>query len=37
MLEALDPSAIICLGRPFEEMRGNVIPVKYEIFRKEVR
>ena len=37
MLEALDPSAIICLGRPFEEMRGNVIPVKYEIFRTEVR
>lgn len=37
MLEALDPSAIICLGKPFAEMRGNVIPVRYDIFRKGVR
>ena len=37
MLEALAPSAIICLGRPFPEMRGNIIPVKYDIYRKEVR
>ena len=37
MLEALDPSAIICLGKPFDEMRGNVVPVKYEIFRREAR
>lgn len=37
MLEILSPSAIICLGRPFSEMRGNVIPVNYEIFRKAVR
>lgn len=37
MLEVLAPSAIICLGKPFPEMRGNVIPVKYDIFRKEVR
>ena len=37
MLVALDPSPIICLGKPFSEMRGDVIPVKYDIFRKEVR
>ena len=37
MLEALSPSAIICLGTPFPEMRGNVIHVNYETFRKEVR
>lgn len=37
MLEALSPSAVICLGKPFPEMRGNVIPVKYETFRREVR
>lgn len=37
MLDALSPSAVICLGKPFTEMRGNVIPVRYDIFRKEVR
>ena len=35
MLERLEPSAIICLGKPFPEMRGNVIPVRYDIRRKE--
>ena len=35
MLDALDPSTIICLGSPFPEMRGNIISVKYDIFRKE--
>ena len=35
MLERLEPSAIICLGRPFAEMRGNIIPVEYDIYRKE--
>ena len=35
MLDALAPSAIICLGKPFAEMRGNVVPVKYDMFRKE--
>ena len=29
MLERIDPSAIIVLGRPFSEMRGNVISVPY--------
>jgi len=36
MLEELAPSVIICYGKPFKEMRGNIIPVKYEIFGKEV-
>ena len=36
MLDELAPSAIICLGTPFPEMGGNIIPVKYDIFRKEV-
>ena len=35
MLERIEPSVIICLGKPFVEMRGNVIPVKYDIYRKE--
>lgn len=34
MLERLAPSAIICLGTPFAEMRGNIIPVKYDIYRR---
>ncbi len=34
MLDALDPSAVICLGKPFSEMRGNVIHVKYDIYRR---
>ena len=34
MLERIEPSAIICLGKPFAEMRGNIIPVKYDIYRK---
>ncbi len=29
MLERIDPSAIIIVGTPFPEMRGNIIPVKY--------
>jgi len=35
MLERLSPSAIICLGKPFTEMRGNIIPVQYDIYRKD--
>ena len=35
MLDKLDPSAIICLGKPFNEMRGNIIHVRYDMFRKE--
>ncbi len=38
MLEAVAPSAIICLGKPFPEMRGNIIHVPYDIYRRrEVR
>lgn len=37
MLERLDPNAIICFGKPFGEMRGNLIPVDYLISRKVVR
>lgn len=35
MLDALAPSVIICLGKPFAEMRGNVVCVKYDIFRRK--
>jgi len=35
MLERIDPTAVICLGEPFSEMRGNIIPVKYDIYRKD--
>ena len=37
MLERLNPSAVICFGTPFAEMRGNVIPVDYLSSRKVVR
>ena len=30
MLERIQPSAIIILGTPFQEMRGNIIPVNYK-------
>ena len=36
MLERLDPSAIICLGKPFPEMRGPIIYVPYDYFGREV-
>jgi len=35
MLERLAPSVIICRGKPFIEMRGTIIPVKYDIYRKD--
>lgn len=37
MLDALAPSVIICFGKPFPEMRGNIIPVQYDIFRNAKR
>ena len=37
MLRRINPSAIICFGSPFEEMKGNVIPVDYLSSRKVVR
>lgn len=29
MLERLEPDAILCYGRPFPEMNGNIIPIDY--------
>ena len=37
MLERLNPSVIICLGKPYDEMRGNLIVVDYMASRKKVR
>lgn len=37
MLERLTPSRILCFGRPFEEMKENVIPIDYRSSRKVVR
>lgn len=35
MLEKLNPKAIICYGKPFEEMKGNIIYVPFAHTRKE--
>ncbi len=37
MFEKLSPSAIICFGKPFNEMYGNIIAVDYLSSRKVVR
>lgn len=37
MLEKLSPSAIICFGKPFKEMTGNIIAIDYLSSRKVVR
>lgn len=37
MLNAIEPSAIICFGKPFEEMTGNIITVDYISSRKVAR
>ncbi len=37
MLRQIEPSAIICFGEPFEEMRGRIIAVDYLSSRKAVR
>lgn len=37
MLEKLNPSAVLCLGKPFDEMDGNIISVDYLASRKVVR
>lgn len=37
MIEAIEPSAIICFGSPFPEMTGNIIPIDYLLSRKVVR
>lgn len=37
MLEKIRPSAIICFGKPFDDMKGNVIAVDYLSTRRVVR
>ena len=37
MLKRIKPTAIICFGKPFEEMQGNIIVVDYLSSRKVVR
>lgn len=37
MLEAIEPSAVICFGDPLDEMEGNLIVVDYRASRKVVR
>ena len=37
MLEAIEPTAVICFGVPFPEMDGNIIAVDYLSSRKVVR
>lgn len=37
MLQKINPEAIICFGKPFPEMMGNIITVDYNASRKVVR
>lgn len=37
MLDRIHPKAIICFGKPFPEMRGNIIVVDYQASRRVVR
>lgn len=37
MLRRIEPEHIICFGKPFEEMKGNLIVVDYVESRKVVR
>ena len=37
MLCKIEPDAVICFGRPFEEMEGNIVIVDYQSSRKGVR
>ena len=37
MLESIKPSAIICFGKPFPEMKGNIIEVNYLSSRRVIR
>lgn len=37
MLNKLNPQTIICFGKPFEEMQGDIVPVDYRASRKVVR
>ena len=37
MLDKIEPEAIICFGKTFPEMRGNIFSVDYNASRKVVR
>ena len=37
MLKMISPKCIICLGKPFPEMEGNIVVVKFSDARKAVR
>lgn len=37
MMFRIEPDAIICFGKPFDEMEGNLISVDYRSSRKVVR
>ena len=37
MLNAIEPSAVICFGAPYPEMDGNIISVDYISSRKVIR
>ncbi len=37
MLRRIEPEAIICFGKPFDEMNGNIITIDYLESRKVVR
>lgn len=37
MFDALTPQAVICLGKPFPEMKGNVVSIPFAAARKAVR
>lgn len=37
MLERIDPSLIVCLGKPFAQMRGNLVVVDYAASRRTER
>ena len=37
MLRRIEPEYIICFGKPFDEMEGNLIVIDYNDSRKVVR
>ncbi len=37
MMERVEPEAVLCFGKPFSEMRGNLISVDYQSSRRVVR
>lgn len=37
MLKTLSPTSIICLGKPYPEMDGNIVSIKFSDARKAVR